>query len=82
MQQTFLKFVRLSNGQPQKDNLSWVYFVWFDVNVPVNSYGHVDMVSSPNHTFFPGKLDKAVNQYFVHILSLVTLHQWKEENHG
>ena len=38
----------------------------------VNSYGHVETVSSPNHTFFLGKLDKAVNQYFVHILSLVT----------
>ena len=38
--------------------------------VPVNNY--VRKVSSPNHTFFLGKLDKAVNQYFVHILSLVT----------
>ena len=26
----------------------------------------------PNHTFFLGKLEQAVNQYFVHILSLVT----------
>ena len=25
--------------------------------VPVNSYGHVEMVSLPNHTFFLGKLD-------------------------
>ena len=42
--------------------------------VPVNSYGHVGMVSSPNHTIFMGKLDEAViyNQYFVHILALVT----------
>ena len=40
--------------------------------VPVNSYGHVKTVSSPNHTFFLGKLDLLVNQYFVHILSLVT----------
>ena len=23
--------------------------------VPVHSYGHVGMVSSPNHTFFPGQ---------------------------
>ena len=38
----------------------------------VNSYGHCGMVSSPNHTFFLGKLEQAVNQYFVHILSLVT----------
>ena len=39
-----------------------------------NSYGHVGTVSSPNHTFFLGKLEQAVNQYFVHIilLSLVT----------
>ena len=35
----------------------------------VNSYGHGGKVSSPNHTFFLGKLEKAVNQYFVHILS-------------
>ena len=40
--------------------------------VPVNSYGHVGMGNSTNHTFFLGKLDLAVNQYFVHILSLVT----------
>ena len=39
---------------------------------PVNSYGHVGTVSSPNHTFFLGKLEQAVNNYFVHIISLVT----------
>ena len=38
----------------------------------VNSYGHGGRVSSPNHTFFLGKLDQAVNQYFLHILSLET----------
>ena len=38
----------------------------------VNSYGNGGAVSSPNHTFFLGKLEQAVNQYFVHILSLVT----------
>ena len=27
------------------------------LNVPINSYGHVGMVSSPNRTFFLGKLD-------------------------
>ena len=27
---------------------------------------------SSNHTFFLGKFEQAVNQYFVHILSLVT----------
>ena len=38
----------------------------------VNSYGHGGTVSSPNHTFFLGKIEQAVNQYLVHILSLVT----------
>ena len=38
----------------------------------VNSYGHGGMVSSPNHTFFQGKFELAVNQYLVHMLSLVT----------
>ena len=38
----------------------------------VDSYGHEGMVSSPNLTFFLGKLEQAVNQYLVHILSLVT----------
>ena len=38
----------------------------------VNSNGHGGTVSSPNHTFFLGKLEQAVNQYFVHILPLVT----------
>ena len=47
-------------------------FVWFCLVLYVNNYGHVGMVSSPNHTFFLGKLVYAVNQYFVHILSLVT----------
>ena len=38
----------------------------------LSSYLHVGMVSSPSHTFFLGKLEQVVNQYFVHILSLVT----------
>ena len=29
--------------------------------VSVNSYGQVETVSSPSHTFFLGKLDLAVN---------------------
>ena len=37
-----------------------------------NRYGHVETVSSPNHTFILGKLDQVVNQYFMHLLSLVT----------
>ena len=31
-------------------------FVCFEV-LSVNGYGHVETVSSPNHTFFLGKLD-------------------------
>ena len=38
----------------------------------VNSYGHGGTVNSPYHTFFLGNFEQAVNQYFVHILSLVT----------
>ena len=50
------------------------FFIWFGLllYVPGNSYDHVGMVSSPNHTFFLGKLEQLVNQYFVHILMLVT----------
>ena len=36
--------------------------------VPGNTYGHVGTVSSPYHTFYLGKLEQAVNHYFVHIL--------------
>ena len=39
--------------------------------VSVNSYGHDEAVSLHTY-FFLSKLDEAVNQYFVHILSLVT----------
>ena len=52
--------------------MSGPFFVFFLLNVLVTSYGHVGMVSSPNHTFFLGKLEEVVNQYFVHILWLVT----------
>ena len=39
----------------------------------VNSYGHGGTVSSPNHTFSWASLNKRnFNQYFVHILLLVT----------
>ena len=48
-----------------------IWLVGLLLYIPVNSYGHVGMVSSPNHIFFLGKLEQAVNQYFVHILSLV-----------
>ena len=42
------------------------------IYVPVNSYGHFRMVSSPNHTFFLGKLERALKKYVVHLLSLLT----------
>ena len=42
------------------------------LNVPINSYGHGETVSLPDHTFFLGKLEQVVNQYFVHILLFVT----------
>ena len=47
------------------------WFVLF-LNTPVNSCDHAEMVSSSNHTLCLGKHDEAVNQYFVHTLSLVT----------
>ena len=57
-------------------NKVYQYFklFWFGLllYVPGNSFGHEGMVSSPNYTLFLGKLEQAVNQYFMHILSLVT----------
>ena len=60
-------------------------FLWFGLvlYISCNSYGHVGMVSSLTKLFFLSKLEQAVNQYFVHILSLVTdnnpswMYQWK-----
>ena len=46
--------------------LSFHYLFDLMLNVPVNSYGHVEMVSSPNPNIFLSKLDLVVNQYFVH----------------
>ena len=40
--------------------------------VTIQHGGHGGTVSSPIHTFFLGKLEQAINQYFMHILSLVT----------
>ena len=57
--------------------LSYAKLKWFVCFVAytshVNSYGHcaTRTVSSPDHTFFLGKLEQVVNQYFVPILSLV-----------
>ena len=51
----------------------YMYFVLFCCfTSQVKSYAHGGDVSSPNHTFFLGKLEKTVNQYFMHILSFVT----------
>ena len=50
------------------------------LNAPMNSYGHVETVSSSNHTFSPGQ----ACQYFVHILSLLTdswQSEWKKKMH-
>ena len=72
---------RLCCSHPPKDRFSRVeahmitdhsLFVGLMLYLPVNRYGHVGTVSSPNNTFFLGNLEQAVNQYFVHILSLVT----------
>ena len=37
-------------------------FIGLVLNVSVNRYGQAGTVSSPNHTFFLGKLDQSVNQ--------------------
>ena len=50
----------------------YVFLGFFGFTSQVNSCGHGGTVSSPNHTFSLGKLEQAVNQYFVHILTLVT----------
>ena len=42
----------------------------FNLMSQVISYGHGGTVNSPNHTLFLGKLEQAVNQYFVHIFRL------------
>ena len=34
------------------------------LNFPVNSYGHVGTISSPNHTFFWASLTKGSALYF------------------
>ena len=50
----WVKMVLLSNSQ----HMFWLICLFgLMLNIPVNSYGHVRTVSSPNHTFFLGKLD-------------------------
>ena len=50
----------------------YISYLFLFVTSQVNSYCHGGTVSSPKHIFFLGKLEQAVNQYFLHILLLVT----------
>ena len=43
------------------------------LNVLVNSYGHVRTVSSPNYTFFLGKLDSSTSRTYFCLLLTTTL---------
>ena len=65
----YLYFICYAWHLELKDALFFVGFflVWFDSVVMSGRSGH-----SPNHTIFLGRLDLAVNQYFLYILSLVT----------
>ena len=58
--------------QKQPDLEKVCLFLFCCFTPQVNSYGHGGTVSSPKYTFFLGKLEQAVNQNFVHILSLVS----------
>ena len=50
-----------------------ILFVWFVALRPKpTAIGHGVTVSSPNHTFSCASLNKQLNQFFVHILLLVT----------
>ena len=56
---------------------STLFFHWTEILFGLSFYVPstamvMSWVSSPNHTFFLGKLDLAVKQYFKHIFSLVT----------
>ena len=54
-------------------NLNTMFCLFVLLLYFVNSYGHDWTVSSPIKLhFFLGKLEQAVNQYSVHILSLIT----------
>ena len=68
-------FILYQNTDPDLKECMDIFFLFFfvggggggvyglNLNVPVNSYGHVRTVSSPNHTFFLSKLDKAIYLY-------------------
>ena len=48
--------------------------------VPVNSYGHVGKVSSPNHIFFLGKLDQAFDPLWTGNPYMITLANSEDPN--
>ena len=48
-----------------------MFLAWFVALRPSQQLCSCRDGHPPNHTFFLGKLEQAVNQYFVHILSLV-----------
>ena len=53
----------LDKGKKSPEHMYIVcLFVFCCFTSQVNSYGHCGTVSSPNHTFFQGKLEQAVNQ--------------------
>ena len=74
--QYFYSKTAMTDVNPKNQNMQFTahgiggYLAGFGLilYIPVNSYGHVGKVNSPNHTFFLGKPDSTVNQYFVHIL--------------
>ena len=75
-----LLFIRVENWFPCSISLIFwqnvfklrIFCLFCCFTSQVNSYGHGGTVSSSNNTFFLGRLEQAVNQYFMHILSLVT----------
>ena len=70
----FVSWSVLSGVCPQiRFNVGFCLFVLL-LNVPVKSYGNDGTVSLTKvTTFFLGKLEQAVKQYFMHIHFLVTL---------
>ena len=72
----FSRVLPVNEGSDGKlDFLShWTDVFWFGsmLYVPGNSYGHRGRSVHLTTLFFLGKLEQAVNQYFVHILLLVT----------
>ena len=60
------------------------FFRFLRFYIPVNSYGHVNTLSSPCRTLFWAILTKRKNQFIVHTLLLLnqqlSLNQHKDEN--